>query len=56
MTNYRILDKNYNVKYTGTNTGSWFSLEDAKNLVNYSNGEKVYQYDMNTMRRIGEVL
>jgi hypothetical protein len=27
--------------------GSWFTLEKAKELVNYSNGEMIYEYDYN---------
>jgi DNA polymerase III sliding clamp (beta) subunit (PCNA family) len=45
---YRIIDSNGRVKYTGgTEMGSWFTLEKAKELVNYSNGEMIYEYDNN---------
>jgi DNA polymerase III sliding clamp (beta) subunit (PCNA family) len=45
---YRIIDSNGKVKYTGgTEMGSWFTLEKAKELVNYSNGEMIYEYDYN---------
>jgi DNA polymerase III sliding clamp (beta) subunit (PCNA family) len=42
---YRILDSNGRLKYTGTEMGSWFNLEKAKQLVNPSNGEMIYEYD-----------
>ena len=44
---YRILDSDGRIKYTGTEMGSWFNLEKAKQLVNYSNGEMIYEYDYN---------
>jgi len=45
---YRIIDSNGRVKYTGgTEMGSWFTLDKAKKLVNYSNGEMIYEYDYN---------
>jgi DNA polymerase-3 subunit beta len=44
---YRIIDSNGRIKYTGTEMGSWFNLEKAKQLVNYSNGEMIYEYDYN---------
>jgi DNA polymerase III sliding clamp (beta) subunit (PCNA family)/GNAT superfamily N-acetyltransferase len=44
---YRIIDSNGKIKYTGTEMGSWFTLEKAKELVNYSNGEMIYEYDYN---------
>ena len=45
---YRIIDSNGRVKYTGgTETGSWFSLERAKELVNRANGEMIYEYNYN---------
>lgn len=42
--NYRILTQDYKVKYTGTDKGSWFFLEDALKLVDRSKGEMVYEY------------
>jgi hypothetical protein len=45
---YRIIDSNGRVKYTGgTEMGSWFTLEKAKQLVNYSEGEMIYEYNNN---------
>jgi len=44
---YRILNSNGRIKYTGTEMGSWFTLEKAKELVDYSQGEMIYEYDNN---------
>ena len=52
---YRIIDSNGRLKYTGTEMGSWFTLEKAKELVNYSNGEMIYEFDYNG-DRLYEVL
>jgi len=46
-TNYRILNSEGKIKYTGTEMGSWFSLEKAKKIVDYSKGEMIYEYDNN---------
>jgi len=54
--NYRILTKEYKVKYAGSDMPSWFSLEKAKELVDYSAGEMIYEYNMDTMTRMFEVL
>jgi hypothetical protein len=32
------------LKYAGTDIGSWFTLEKARQLVNYSAGEMIYEY------------
>ena len=42
---YRIRKSNGNIKYAGTDYPSWFTLEKARELVNYSNGEMIYEYD-----------
>ena len=55
-TNYRILDAEGKIMYTGTERGSWFSLEDAKNLVNRENGEMIYEYAKDCSSRLWEVL
>lgn len=44
---YRILSADGRIKYTGTEKGSWFTLEQAKKLVNYSKGEMIYEFDNN---------
>jgi hypothetical protein len=55
-TTYRILTSEGLVKYTGTTIGSWFTLEDAKKLVNRNNGEMIYKFSMQTMTRLFEVM
>lgn len=42
--NYRILTEDYKIKFAGTGKDSWFTLEDAQILVNYSAGEMIYEY------------
>ena len=45
---YRIRKSNGNIKYAGTDEPSWFfNLEKARELVDYSNGEMIYEYDKN---------
>ena len=43
--NYRILDANGMIKFTGTNLGSWFNLETARELK--QDGDSIYEYDNN---------
>ena len=52
---YRILDRNGLVMYTGTDLGSWFTLEQAKELVNRDKGEMIYEFDFNG-NRLWEIL
>ena len=52
---YRILNSDGRIKYTGTEMGSWFTLEKAKQIVDYSQGEMIYEYD-NNGERLYEVL
>lgn len=53
---YRILRADRTIKFTGgTETGSWFTLERAKELVDYSAGEMIYEYDRDG-NRLGEIL
>lgn len=52
---FRILTADRRIKFTGTATGSWFTLEGAKNLVDYNKGESIYEYDTNG-DRLWEVL
>ena len=40
---YRILNKDYRLMYTGEGN-SYFTLEQAKKLVNRIKGEKIYEY------------
>lgn len=50
MKNYRILTSERKIKFTGLEIGSWFSLEQARKLVNYSEGEMIYEFDSNGVR------
>ena len=43
--NYRILTFDGRIKFTGTEKGSWFTLMQAKELVNWDDGEAIYEYD-----------
>lgn len=52
---YRILTSENKIKFTGTEIGSWFTLEKALSLVNKENGEMIYEYD-NNGNRLFEVL
>lgn len=51
---FRIITKEKKVKYAGTDYPSWFTLAEAKNIVNYDNGEAIY-FD-NGERLVCEVL
>lgn len=42
---FRIYTKDRKVKFTGTGEDSWFTLEKAKKLVDYSKGESIYEVD-----------
>ena len=55
-TTCRILDAEGKIMHTGTEQGSWFTLEDAKNLVNRENGEMIYAYSEDCMSKLWEVL
>lgn len=50
---FRILDSKREPKVFIT--GTWLTIEQAKELVNYDNGEMIYQYDYNC-RPLWEVL
>jgi len=45
MEKYRILKEDGSVLNAGTGLPSWFTLEDARLLVNYSSGEKIMESD-----------
>lgn len=47
---YRILTAEGKIKFTGSEIGSWFSLEQARGLVNYSEGEMIYEFNTNGER------
>jgi hypothetical protein len=44
---YRIQNREGRIMHTGTKTGSWFNLERAKEIVDYSKGEMIYEYNEN---------
>jgi hypothetical protein len=44
-TGYRIQNENGTFFNTGTDSGSWFTLEDARKTVNYSLGQRIVEHD-----------
>lgn len=42
---YRIRSEDGRFKNAGTGRNSWFNLEEARNLVNYSAGEAIVEHD-----------
>jgi hypothetical protein len=42
---YRIQTADGKIKFAGTDFNSWFTLEDARNLVDYSSGERIIEHD-----------
>lgn len=44
-THYRILTSEGRIKFTGSEIGSWFSLESARVMVDYSKGEMIYEFN-----------
>ena len=40
---YRIQKADRTIKYAGTGNDSWFTLDDARKLVNYSEGERIVE-------------
>jgi hypothetical protein len=53
---YRIHTEKRRIKYAGTGSDSWFTLEQAKKLVDTKKGEAIYEYDLRTMNPLWEVL
>ena len=46
--NYRVLNSEGLIKFTGTNLGSWFTLEKARELRDNGDfGDTVFEYDNN---------
>jgi hypothetical protein len=41
---YRIHTADRKIKYAGTGLDSWFTLDQARQKVDPSRGEKIYQY------------
>lgn len=52
---YRILTEDGKIKYAGTGFDSWFSLEKAKEKVDYTKGEMIYEWDLKTQEPLWEV-
>jgi hypothetical protein len=44
---FRIIKSDGRIKYAGTDKPSWLTLKMAKKLVNYSDGEMIYEFDKN---------
>lgn len=44
-TSYRIKHANGTFKNAGTDAPSWFNLETARALVNYSQGEQIVEHN-----------
>jgi hypothetical protein len=42
---YRIKQANGNYLNAGTDLGSWFTLRQARRLVNYKKGETIVEHD-----------
>jgi hypothetical protein len=42
---YRILNADRTIMNAGTGLDSWFSLDQARKLVNYEAGQMIYQHD-----------
>ena len=43
--NFRIQCADRTIKYAGTDTGSWFTLNAARAIVNHEQGERVIEHD-----------
>jgi len=52
---YRILTNEGKIKFAGTNSPSWLTLDAAKKEVDYSKDEKIYEYSHNN-ERLWEVI
>lgn len=50
---YRIRTEDGRFKNAGTGRNSWFNLEQARSLVNYSAGETIVEHDgVNVLREV----
>ena len=52
---YKILNSDLKVQYTGTIKGSWFTLEEARRIVDYDKGEMIYEYSGGFTDRLWQV-
>ncbi len=42
---YRIINSDKTILNAGTGLNSWFFLEDAREIVDYSKGQKIVEHD-----------
>ena len=42
---YRIINPNRTIYNAGTGLPSWFTLEEARKIVDYSKGQMIYESD-----------
>lgn len=42
---YRIQNSDGTLAYVGTDSPSWFSLEKAREIVNYEQGQRIVEHD-----------
>ena len=54
--NYRILTADRRIKYAGTGHDSWFDLDTARKLVDYSKGEGIYYFHPSSAEPLWEIL
>lgn len=52
---FRILTSDRRIRFAGTDKPSWLTLEQAKELVDYSKGEMIYEYN-DQGERLWEIL
>ena len=52
---YKILNSDLKVQYTGTIKGSWFTLKEARRIVDYDKGEMIYEYSGGFTDRLWQV-
>lgn len=45
--NYRILTEDRRIKFTGTILGSWFTLDQARSIVDRDSNEMIYEFNTN---------
>lgn len=43
--NYRIQNKDYTFLNAGTDLSSWFTLEQARKIVNYNLGQRIVEHN-----------
>lgn len=53
--NFRIQNENETFFGTGSDIGSWFTLERARQLCNYDNGQRIVEICPKTHRILWEI-